>query len=60
MLSQAYRAIEKAGVEGLSQVQIGTELGVTKLQARAMCRNLMKAKIVDMYLQDIGRQRVTR
>lgn len=60
MLSQAYRAIEKAGVEGLSQVQIGTELGVTKLQARAMCRNLMKAKVVDMYLQDIGRQRVTR
>lgn len=60
MLSQAYRAVEKAGVEGLSQVQIGMELGVTKLQARTMCRNLMKAKVVDMYLQDIGRQRVTR
>lgn len=60
MLSQAYRAVEKAGVEGLSQVQIGMELGVTKLQARTICRNLMKAKVVDMYLQDIGRQRVTR
>jgi len=59
MMWQAYRLLEKAGPEGLSQQQLGAKLGHGKLEARTICRNLLRRDLVATVMKDIGRQRVT-
>ena len=56
---QSYRLLESAGAEGLSQQQLGQRLGQGKLEARTICRNLLRRKLVVTVMKDIGRQRVT-
>ena len=56
---QSYRMLESAGAEGLSQQQLGQRLGQGKLEARTICRNLLRRKLVVTVMKDIGRQRVT-
>lgn len=41
-------------------VQLGKQMGLTKLQARSFLRNLVKIGIVATYMNDIGRQRITK
>lgn len=60
MFSQAFRVVDSAGPDGLSQIQMGVKLGVTKLQSRAICRKLIKTKATSIFMSDMGRQRVTR
>ncbi|XP_046623037.1 general transcription factor 3C polypeptide 1 isoform X1 [Neodiprion virginianus] len=60
LLKQANRIVELSGPEGISQCQLAKCLGQTKLQARTMLRNLVKLKIVATYMNDVGRQRVTK
>ena len=59
MMWQSYRLLESAGAEGLSQQQLGQKLGQGKLEARTICRNLLRRKLVVTVMKDIGRQRVT-
>ena len=46
MMWQAYRVLEGAGAEGLSQQQLGLKLGQGKLEARTICRNLLRRTLV--------------
>jgi len=59
MMWQAYAKVEEAGSEGLSQQQLGQKLGQGKLEARTICRNLLRRDLVVTVMKDIGRQRVT-
>ena len=60
LLRQAYRLVEKAGPEGVSQTDIARGLGQTKLDARTICRNLQRRNTVHSLMKDVGRQRVSR
>lgn len=59
MMWQAFAKVEEAGAEGLSQQQLGQKLGQGKLEARTICRNLLRRGLVMTVMKDIGRQRVT-
>uniref|UniRef100_A0A6V7I8R1 Uncharacterized protein n=1 Tax=Bracon brevicornis TaxID=1563983 RepID=A0A6V7I8R1_9HYME len=60
LLQQANLAVESSYFEGLSQTELGIKLGTTKLQSRTILRNLQRNNIVGTYMNDIGRQRVTK
>merc|ERR1719233_1340380 len=59
MMWQAFAKVEEAGAEGLSQQQLGQVLGQGKLEARTICRNLLRRGLVVTVMKDIGRQRAT-
>ncbi|XP_026830371.1 general transcription factor 3C polypeptide 1 [Ooceraea biroi] len=59
-LKQANDIIEGSQLDGISQTFLGKEMGVTKLQSRGILRNMVKLKIIATYMNDIGRQRITR
>jgi predicted transcriptional regulator len=52
--------VESAGPEGISQMELSVKMGVSKLQARTLCRNLQKKGVVSTIMKDVGRQRVCR
>ncbi|XP_014204050.1 general transcription factor 3C polypeptide 1 isoform X2 [Copidosoma floridanum] len=59
-LRQAYDVIEASGCKGISQMELASILGLTKLISRTIVRNLVKTKVVSTYIDDIGRQRTTK
>ncbi|XP_011143807.1 general transcription factor 3C polypeptide 1 [Harpegnathos saltator] len=59
-LKQANAIVEASKLEGISQVQLGRQMGLTKLQSRAFLRNLVKIGIIATYMNDMGRQRITK
>lgn len=59
-LKQANRFVEESRQKGLSQTELGAKLGMTKLHTRTILRNLVKTKIVATYMNDVGKQRVTK
>ncbi|XP_012253071.2 general transcription factor 3C polypeptide 1 isoform X2 [Athalia rosae] len=60
LLKQANRIVEQSGPNGISQCQVAKIMGQTKLQARTILRNLVRLKIVATFMNDVGRQRVTK
>lgn len=60
VLRQAYRHVEKAGPRGLNQSILGNLLAVPALQARSICRQLLKRKLVKTAPIDRGRQRINQ
>lgn len=60
ILSQAFNVVENAGPEGVSQMELSIKMGVSRLQARTLCRNLMKKGVLSTFMNDVGRQRVCR
>ena len=60
LLRQAYKLVEQAGAEGVTQTDIARGLGQTKLDARTICRNLQRRNTVHSLMKDVGRQRVSR
>nr|CAD7425047.1 unnamed protein product [Timema monikensis] len=60
LLTQAFNIVDEAGPKGCSQVELSKKMGLTKLQARTLYRNLLKRGVVAAYMHDIGRQRVSR
>ncbi|KAJ4449055.1 hypothetical protein ANN_00450, partial [Periplaneta americana] len=60
ILNQAFSIVENSGPEGLSQMELSDKMGVSKLQARTLCRNLIKKGAVSTFMNDVGRQRVCR
>lgn len=59
-LKQANRFVEESRQQGLSQTELGAKLGMTKLHTRTILRNLVKTRIVATYMNDVGKQRVTK
>lgn len=60
ILRQTYNVIEKSKGVGLSQAEVGRILGLTKLNSRAVCKNLVKLGYITTYIKDEGRQRTTK
>ncbi|XP_037803043.1 general transcription factor 3C polypeptide 1-like [Penaeus monodon] len=60
LLQQAYKIVEEAGPEGVSQSDMARLLGQTKLDSRTICRNLQRRNTVHSLMKDVGRQRVSR
>ncbi|XP_047490563.1 general transcription factor 3C polypeptide 1-like isoform X2 [Penaeus chinensis] len=60
LLQQAYKVVEEAGPEGVSQSDMARLLGQTKLDSRTICRNLQRRNTVHSLMKDVGRQRVSR
>lgn len=60
LLQQAYRVVEAAGADGVSQSDMARMLGQTKLDSRTICRNLQRRNTVHSLMKDVGRQRVSR
>nr|XP_050861343.1 general transcription factor 3C polypeptide 1 [Vespula vulgaris] len=59
-LKQANNVIEESNSDGVSQGNLTKNMGLTKLQCRTILRNLVKVNIVATYMNDAGRQRVTK
>ena len=60
MMFQAYEAIDDAGEEGLSAAEFAKKLGLNKLDTRSQLKYLEKFDLVDPYMTDSKRQRLTR
>ncbi|CAH1640348.1 unnamed protein product [Spodoptera littoralis] len=60
LLRQAYERFLDAGLEGLTQVQLGQQLGVEFYTSRGICRMFKAKNIVREYLEDKGKQRTAR
>ncbi|XP_054279271.1 general transcription factor 3C polypeptide 1-like [Macrosteles quadrilineatus] len=60
VMAQAYKILEAAGPEGVTQVQMGESLGASKLASRMIVRNLTKSNKVTMFMKDEGRQRTAK
>ncbi|XP_058811825.1 general transcription factor 3C polypeptide 1 [Topomyia yanbarensis] len=60
VLQQAYNVIAKMGEQGISQSSLAVEMGVDKLNSRAIVKNLMRLKAVEGHAVDEGRQRTTK
>ncbi|XP_072745802.1 general transcription factor 3C polypeptide 1 [Anoplolepis gracilipes] len=59
-LKQANTIIEESQLEGVSQAYLGKAMGLTKLQSRTFLRNMVKVGIIAKYMNDMGRQRITK
>ncbi|XP_012286729.1 general transcription factor 3C polypeptide 1 isoform X2 [Orussus abietinus] len=60
LTKEANNLIASRGASGMSQLELGRHLGITKLHSRTILRNLSKSNIVASYMKDEGRQRLTR
>ncbi|XP_063986134.1 general transcription factor 3C polypeptide 1 [Diachasmimorpha longicaudata] len=60
LLKQANQYVERSSHEGLSHTELGKSMGVSKLQSRTIFRNLAKMQVVGIYMNDMGRQRITK
>ncbi|XP_014483912.1 PREDICTED: general transcription factor 3C polypeptide 1 [Dinoponera quadriceps] len=59
-LKQANGIVEACESEGISQVLLGKKMGLNKLHSRTILKNLQRVGIVALYMNDIGRQRLTK
>lgn len=59
-LHQAYKLVREAGTAGITQRQIQLEMTSSRVEARAVCKGLVKRGVVVSYIEDVGRQRVAR
>ncbi|XP_035796337.1 general transcription factor 3C polypeptide 1-like [Anopheles albimanus] len=60
LLRLAYEVIGKAGTSGISQSELATTLGLDRLNARSIVRNLVRLKVVESQSFNEGRQRTTK
>lgn len=60
LLKQAYDLIKSSKEQGLSQTELGTILGLSKLNSRSIIRNLERMKYIVSFSKDVGRQRVNK
>ncbi|XP_015188892.1 PREDICTED: general transcription factor 3C polypeptide 1 [Polistes dominula] len=59
-LKEANIMNEGSSINGVTQGSLSKDMGLTKLQSRTILRNLVKMNIVAIYMNDAGRQRVTK
>ncbi|XP_011876239.1 PREDICTED: uncharacterized protein LOC105566665 [Vollenhovia emeryi] len=59
-LKQAYSIIEASRFEGISQAELEHKMVITKSESRSFLRNMVKAGNIATYMNDIGRQLITK
>ncbi|XP_072568646.1 general transcription factor 3C polypeptide 1 [Paramormyrops kingsleyae] len=59
-LTQAYEIIISSGTKGISQTALRGRMNVGKLEARMMCRLLERNGMIKGFMEDEGRQRITK
>lgn len=59
LMRQAYSIVEQAGPRGIKQGALGCLLAVPSLQARSICKHLVRKQLVRTVLIDVGRQRIS-
>ncbi|XP_076652647.1 general transcription factor 3C polypeptide 1 [Halictus rubicundus] len=59
-MKQVNDIVESTGSNGICQGVLAKTMGLTKLQSRTVLRNIVKQGIVATYMNDIGRQRLTK
>lgn len=59
-ITQANTVVRQFEGEGCSQTELGLHLGAPRLMARSMTRNLLRSGMVCAFMNDAGRQRVTK
>lgn len=60
VLQQAYNVIANSGEQGISQSVLAAQMGLDRLNARALVKNLVRIKAVEGSAVDEGRQRTTK
>lgn len=60
LINQAYDVIDETKSVGIAQSELATRLGLTKLHARTIVRNLTRLKQITSYMSDASRQRTSR
>lgn len=60
LMMYGLKIITDAGAPGITQNELSTKLGQNRLNARSICRNLVRKKCVAFFMDNIGRQRVTK
>uniref|UniRef100_A0A4Y0BL14 Uncharacterized protein n=1 Tax=Anopheles funestus TaxID=62324 RepID=A0A4Y0BL14_ANOFN len=60
LLQLAYNVIAEQGGKGISQSEMAQELGLDKLNARAVVKNMTKLKSIESMAVDEGRQRTSK
>ncbi|XP_049535938.1 general transcription factor 3C polypeptide 1 [Anopheles darlingi] len=60
LLRLAYELIGKSGTSGISQSELATTLGLDRLNARSIVRNLLRLKVVESQSFNEGRQRTAK
>ncbi|XP_050083732.1 general transcription factor 3C polypeptide 1 [Anopheles aquasalis] len=60
LLRLAYEVIGKSGTSGISQSELATTLGLDRLNARSIVRNLVRMKVVQSQSFNEGRQRTAK
>uniref|UniRef100_A0A182VZZ0 Uncharacterized protein n=1 Tax=Anopheles minimus TaxID=112268 RepID=A0A182VZZ0_9DIPT len=60
LLQLAYNTIVNHGGKGISQSEMAQEMGLDKLNARAVVKNLTKLKCIESMTVDEGRQRTSK
>lgn len=60
MIMHALRLIHESGPSGITQNELSTRMGTNRLNARSVCRCLVRRKGVTFFLDNQGRQRITK
>lgn len=60
VLQQAYNLIAHSGEQGISQSALAAQMGLDRLNARALVKNLIRIKAIEGSAVDEGRQRTTK
>lgn len=60
MIMYALRLIHESGPNGITQNELSTRMGTNRLNARSVCRCLVRRKGVTFFLDNQGRQRITK
>ncbi|XP_062533981.1 general transcription factor 3C polypeptide 1 [Armigeres subalbatus] len=60
LLQQAYNMIAHSSEQGISQSSLAVKMGLDRLNARALVKNLMRIKAIQGSAVDEGRQRTTK
>uniref|UniRef100_A0A672YIJ6 Uncharacterized protein n=1 Tax=Sphaeramia orbicularis TaxID=375764 RepID=A0A672YIJ6_9TELE len=60
VLSQAYDIIVASGTKGIAMRALGCKMNVGKLESRMICRKLEREGVIKGFMEDVGRQRITK
>ncbi|XP_035036603.2 general transcription factor 3C polypeptide 1 [Hippoglossus stenolepis] len=60
VLSQAYHIVLSCGTKGMPKTGIGYRMHVGKLESRMICRRLERDGVLKGFMEDEGRQRITK
>ncbi|KAM9792810.1 general transcription factor 3C polypeptide 1 [Neosynchiropus ocellatus] len=60
LISQSYYYILSCGTKGITKSYVGAKMNIGKLESRMICRRLEKDGLIKGFMEDVGRQRITK